>query len=65
MTKTTVIRSLYGLVLLCCFVVAAGAVYLLHSKQFVFTHVAEQNSVKEVNSGPFPVSVDVVSQTIT
>jgi cell division protein YceG involved in septum cleavage len=64
MTKTTVIRSLYGLVLLCCFVVAAGAVYLIHSKQFVFTNVSEQNTVKEVATGPFPVSVDANNRTI-
>jgi cell division protein YceG involved in septum cleavage len=64
MTRTTVIRGLYGFVLLCCFVAAGGAVYLIHSKELIFTQVSEQNTVKEINSGPFPVSVDVASQTI-
>jgi cell division protein YceG involved in septum cleavage len=64
MTKTTVIRGLYGLVLVCCFVVAGGLAFLLHVKEFSFNQVEEENTVTEIDSGPFPVSVDAFNRTI-
>ena len=64
MSKKVLIRAVYGLILLCCLVAAAGIGTLLETKQFVFNKV-EENSVAEVPTGPFPVSVDPENQTIT
>jgi UPF0755 protein len=51
------------MVLLLCVLGTAGISVLLESKQFVFNQV-EQNSIQEIDTSPFPVSVDPKNQTI-
>ena len=49
--------------MLLCVLATAGISVLLESKQFVFNQV-EQNSIQEIDSSPFPVSVDPKNQKI-
>ena len=63
MNKTVLIRILYGVVILGCALATAGIGSLLESKQFVFVGASE-NSVAEIPTGPFPVSVDLTNKTM-
>lgn len=65
MSKKLLIRSIYGFILLCCIIAAAGIGTLLESKQFVFEKfISSENTVAEVRTEPFPVGVDPKKQTI-
>ncbi|MEY2665641.1 MAG: hypothetical protein RLZZ480_746 [Candidatus Parcubacteria bacterium] len=63
MVSKVVIRGLYVVVLLLCVLATAGISVLLESKQFVFKQTDEK-LVQEIDTSPFPVSVDPKSQTI-
>lgn len=57
MVSKVIVRGLYVMVLLLCILGTAGISLLLESKQFVFNQV-EEKTVQEVDTSPFPVSVD-------
>lgn len=63
MKSKLLIRSLYVTVLVLCMLATAGIGLLLETKQFVFNQV-EENTVAEIESGPFPVSVDPATKTM-
>ncbi len=63
MVSKVLIRGLYVVVLLLCVLGTAGISVLLESKQFVFDQV-EEKIVQEIDTSPFPVSVDPKNQKI-
>jgi len=63
MVSKVLIRSLYVTVLLLCVLGTAGISVLLESKQFVFNQV-EEKTIQEIDTSPFPVSVDPKNQKI-
>lgn len=62
MKATIMIRTLCGLVLILCAIATVGIGSLLQSKQFVFDSV-QSNDVTEIETGPFPVSVDPATKS--
>ena len=63
MVSKVLVRGLYVMVLLLCVLGTAGISLLLESKQFVFNQVGEK-TVQEIDTSPFPVSVDPKLQKI-
>lgn len=63
MVNKVLIRGLYVTVLLLCVLATAGISVLLESKRFVFNQV-EKKAIQEIDTSPFPVSVDPKNQTI-
>ena len=63
MVSKVLVRGLYVMVLLLCVLATAGISVLLESKQFVFNQV-EEKLTQEIDTSPFPVSVDPKNQTI-
>lgn len=65
MLQKVLVRGAYSLVLLFCVLATAGIGTLLESKQFVYNQATPlEREAEEIDSEPFPVSVDPISQTI-
>lgn len=64
MVLKILIRSLLGIVLVLCMFATAGISLLLETKEFVFKESVEKTT-QVIDTTPFPVSVDPLTQTIT